>query len=215
MGNETLASIAEYSSTQATGTWSFDVDVTHSPSNHFYIAFFGGKWGNWTGADDFDESVPFEYGIMPVMPVFGNWNSVFVFYKRIKGNSNINPLGSFSPSQMLGWHHFDITRSIEGEFNIFINGSHCFSFQDVTYNTTEVFKFYGSAGPGIDNIVVRDDFALTSPTTTSTTTTTITTAIITTTTTTTSNTNAGLEFLAFSFLVLVLFKRKRNRNERR
>ncbi|MFX1538945.1 MAG: hypothetical protein ACFFDI_32580 [Promethearchaeota archaeon] len=159
-GNTTIDSIIEHPSTQATGTWSFDVDVTHSPRNHFYIAFFGGKFGDFTGKVDFAKACPFEYGVIPVPGSFGSWYQEFVFYKRVKGSLYIEELGSFSPPQILGWHHFDITRNIEGEFNIFINGSHCKLFQDTTYNTTEVFKFYGSPGPGLDNIVVYDHFTI-------------------------------------------------------
>ncbi|MFX1286507.1 MAG: hypothetical protein ACFFB5_22920 [Promethearchaeota archaeon] len=156
-GNTTLYSIAEHPSTQATGTWSFDVNVTPSP-DHFYIAFFGGEFGNFTGEDGFEKACPSEYGVMPVPEWFSVWFKEFVFYKRKNGSSNIVELGSFHPPQILGWHHFDITRNIEGKFNVFIDGSNCTSFQDTTYNTTGVFKFYGGPGPGLDNIVVYDHF---------------------------------------------------------
>ncbi|MFX0209679.1 MAG: hypothetical protein ACFFDT_27105 [Candidatus Hodarchaeota archaeon] len=39
-GNESQEHIAEHPSTQATGTWSFDLDVTHTVRRHFYMAFF-------------------------------------------------------------------------------------------------------------------------------------------------------------------------------
>ncbi|MFX0184821.1 MAG: hypothetical protein ACFE95_17195 [Candidatus Hodarchaeota archaeon] len=183
-GDDTQETIAEHPSTQATGTWSFDLDVTPTKRNHFYVAFFG------ENSKNLSESIPFEYGVMPVTASFGMWDSEFVFYRRMKGSSSITSLGRYSPSQILGWHHFDITRTTEGVFNIFINGSHRNSFQDTIYMTTEVFRISGGPGPGIDNIVVQDDFVFT---------------------TTTSETDISFEFLALSLLLLGLFKRKRNK----
>jgi hypothetical protein len=194
-GDDTQETIAEHPNSQATGTWSFDLDVTPTKRNHFYVAFFGEKMGSFTGKDDFTPS--YSYGVIPVTASFGMWDSEFVFYRRMKGSSSVTSLGRYAPSQILGWHHFDITRTAEGVFNIFINGSHCKTFQDTVYTTTEVFRISGGPGPGIDNIVVRDDFVSTTTTTTS--------------TTTTNGANASVELLALSLLFLGLVKRKRNR----
>ncbi|MFX1513978.1 MAG: hypothetical protein ACFFCQ_15470, partial [Promethearchaeota archaeon] len=87
-GPDSQENFAERPSTQATGTWSFDVDVTPTKRNHFYIAFFGEKMEN--------NSIPFEYGIMVVTASFDMWDSEFVFYKRTKGNPSITSLGRFS-----------------------------------------------------------------------------------------------------------------------
>ncbi|MFX0205404.1 MAG: hypothetical protein ACFFDT_05415 [Candidatus Hodarchaeota archaeon] len=190
MGPDTQENVAEYPSTQATGTWSFDVDVTPTKRNHFYIAFFGEKMGNFSGMSDFTETIPFEYGILVVTASFATWDSEFVFYRRTKGISSITSLKRFTPSQILGWHHFDITRSMEGEFNIYLNGSHIMKVLNLAYTTTEVFRISGGPGPGIDNIVVRDDFIPTS--------------------TTKNDINVSFEFLALSLLFLGLFRRKRN-----
>ncbi|MFW9995537.1 MAG: hypothetical protein ACFFD4_26100, partial [Candidatus Odinarchaeota archaeon] len=152
-GDDNHENFAEHPSTQATGTWSFDVDVTPTKRNHFYIAFFGEKMGNLSEVS-FSEVIAYEYGILVVTAPLASWDSEFVFYKRIKGSSSVTSLGRYSPSQILGWHHFDITRNIDGEFNVFINGSLRGSFQDTTYTTAEVFRLSGGPGPGIDNIVV-------------------------------------------------------------
>ncbi|MFX1514522.1 MAG: hypothetical protein ACFFCQ_18285 [Promethearchaeota archaeon] len=190
-GPDTQMNYAEHPSTQATGTWSFDVDVTPTKMDHFYLAFFGEKTGNFTGMTDFMGSIGYEYGILVVTAPFGMWDPGFVFYKRTKGVSDVAPIASFSPSQILGWHHFDITRSVEGEFNVFINGSHAMKIINLKYTTAEVFRIFSGPGPGIDNIVVRDDFVLTP--------------------TTKDDDKASFEFLGLSLLVLGLFKRKRRK----
>lgn len=198
-GDENHSNIAEYPSTQATGTWSFDLDVTHTPHDHFYVAFFGEEMENFTGTDDFTPA--YGYGIVSVTQPFGVWNEEFVFYKRLGGDTSVITLGRHFPPEIIGWHHFDITRNAEGEFNVFINGTHVKSFQDDTYTTTEVFKFAGGPGPGIDNIVVQDEIVLTPPTTTS--------AISTTTTTTSGTFGFELVICAFSLTCFFLFSRKR------
>lgn len=194
VGNESRSSIAEHPSTQTTGTWSFDVDVAPTEIDHFYIAFFGEKFGNFTGPDDALNATPYEYGIAVVTAPFGMWNSEFVFYKRPK-TPDVIPLGRYSPTEIMGWHHFDITRDNNGLFNVFINGTLRKSFQDNSYTISEVFRFMSRPGPGIDNIVVRDDFLLTT----------------TTATTTTDTKTPGFELnLVFFFgLIPVIFYKKR------
>ncbi len=156
-------SATEHSSTQATGTWSFDLDVTHTIGEHFHISFFGGKFGDVTTVANFTDALPYEYGIMVVTAAIKEtmWDSEFVFYKRNEGAAFINPLARYSPDRVIGWHHFDITRNSLGEFNIFINGTHCKSFTDQTFTTTEVFRLSSAAGPAIDNIVIQDEIIIT------------------------------------------------------
>ncbi|MFX1513979.1 MAG: hypothetical protein ACFFCQ_15475, partial [Promethearchaeota archaeon] len=79
------------------------------------------------------------------------------------------------------------------EFNVFINGSHAMEIINLAYTTTEVFRISGGPGPGIDNIVVRDDFVVTP--------------------TTKDENNASFEFLGLSLLFLGLYKRKRRNTD--
>ncbi|MFX0209680.1 MAG: hypothetical protein ACFFDT_27110 [Candidatus Hodarchaeota archaeon] len=148
--------------------------------------------GNFTGKDD---STPaYGYGVIPITLPLGIWEAEFVFYKRIKGQTDVITLGRYFTSEILGWHHFDITRNTDEEFNVFINESHVKSFQDDTYTTSEVFRFSGGPGSGIDSIVIQDEIVVTPPQSTN--------------GGSSSSSNASFEVLAVSLLLLVLFKRK-------
>lgn len=166
-------SAAEHPSIQAVGTWSFDLDVTHTIGEHFHISFFSGKFGNYSILPNFVDAIPYEYGIIPVSAIWGPYNSEFVFYMREQGNGSITPLERYSPDEIIGWHHFDITRTALGEFNVFINGTLRSTFQDTKFNTSEVFRISSSAGPGLDNVLMVDENGTTTttipPTTTTTT----------------------------------------------
>ena len=206
-GIGTQESAAEHSSTQATGTWSFDLDVTHTIGEHFHLAFFSGKFGNITEVDTFLDAIPFEYGIMVVTANLAGtqFDSEFVFYMRYQGDGSIYPLERYSPPEMIGWHHFDITRTSLGEFTVFINNSLCSSFQDLNFTTTEVFRITSSAGPAIDNIVVCDE---NDPTTT-TTTPTITTTTTSTTTSEEASSTFGIEVLIILVAGTIVHKKRR------
>ena len=194
-------SAAEHPSTQTTGTWSFDLDVTYTVNGHCHIDFFGKKMGNLSEVDNFTDAFPYAYGIMVVTEPSGMWDSEFVFYKREEGSPTIIPLNRYAPSQILGWHHFDITKTSEGEFNIFINGTYCKSYKDTAFSISEVFRFSGPPGHAIDNIVVRDDILLTPPTTT--------TSETTTTTTEPASMITAPLFLIFFGIIVINQKRKK------
>lgn len=160
-GVDTQTSIAIYNTTQATGMWSFDLDVTHTIAEHFYVSFFGGYWDNdsvdW-GAGFFDSIQP-GYGIMPVTGPFGDFDNEFVFYQRDQGSASLSRiLGRYSPTEIIGWHHFDIARDASGRFYVYLNGTLRMSSQDTVHTTTECFKFYSAAGPALDNVVLYDNW---------------------------------------------------------
>jgi len=151
--------IAMYNITQAVGTWSFDLDVQDSYAHHFYVSFFSGYWANdsiiWP---NWRSTVPYEYGIMVVSDLFLPWSKEFILYQRSTGSADyITTLERYSPPEIIGRHHFDITRDSSGQFNVYINGALRLSGNDTAYTTSECFKIYSPEGPAIDNIVVDDE----------------------------------------------------------
>ncbi len=86
---------------------------------------------------------------------------------------------SFVNDPMQGWHHIEISRTNEGHFCIWINGTaeaH-FTYNAVTTSTYLEFYCYSTAGAAIDNLTVDDipkpcSFEHTTTTTTTTTATT-------------------------------------------
>lgn len=149
--------IASYNTTLGVGTWSFDLDVQDQFRHHFYVAFFGGYWDNDSIAwPDWQPSVPYEYGIAPFTDAYSRWDSEFVLYRASPGRGSFDTLARYSPPEMIGWHHIDITRDASGLFNVYLNGTLCMSATSTLYTTTECFKIYSGVGPAIDNIVVQD-----------------------------------------------------------
>ncbi|UCE10330.1 MAG: hypothetical protein JSW61_15390 [Candidatus Thorarchaeota archaeon] len=151
--------IAMYNTTQGVGTWSFDLDVQDQHRHHFYVPFFSGYWDydsiNWS---QWLESVPYEYGIMPVIGEFSGWEDEFVLYRRSPGSGSITPLGRYSHEEMIGWHHIDIQRDSSGRIHVYLNETHVMSGQDTRFSVSECFKIYSQGGSAIDNIFAFDDF---------------------------------------------------------
>lgn len=141
---------ASHPSTQANGTWSFDVDCVQTLTNHFYVAFVSGI------SNQLSDGLPYEYGMMIVTGEWGMWNTSFQLYKRYAGQDEIANLGLvYDPPEVSGWYHIDITRDLAfGNFAVYFNGSLEMTAQDYEYTRSDRFAFYTLAGPAIDNVAV-------------------------------------------------------------
>ena len=145
--------IAIYNTTEGVGTWSFDLDVQDQDRHHFYVAFFGGYWDNdsidW---DNWLQSVPYEYGIAPFTGPYSSYDDEFVLFRAAPARASFVALDRYSPPEMIGWHHINITRDSSGLLRVYLNGTLRMSATDTIYTTTECFKIYSGSGPAIDNI---------------------------------------------------------------
>ncbi|MFW9926240.1 MAG: hypothetical protein ACFFDM_05670 [Candidatus Thorarchaeota archaeon] len=142
------------------GTWSFDLHCVSVPNNHFYVAFIAGP-AMTPGVND---TIPYEYGLAPVIGQFADLDHAFVFYKRAQGSPFVDIIYVYDVSEVSGWYHIEISRDLDGNFVIAFNGTTRITAVDTEYTTSSVFSFYTKAGPAIDNIVV-EPFS-TTPTTT-------------------------------------------------
>ena len=148
-GDEHVGQYASHPSTQANGTWSFDVDCAQTLTDHFYVAFISGI------SNQLSDGLPYEYGIMIVTGEFGMWNTSFQLYKRTAGNDEITNLyPAYDPPDVNGWHHIDITRDLFGNFAVYFNGSLEMRGSDYEYTRSDRFAFYTLPGPAIDNVAV-------------------------------------------------------------
>ena len=159
---------AYHTSATAYGSWCFDLYSVPTPNNHSYIAFVSGPATEITGSPGWESTVPYEYGIAVVNGEFAGFNNTFILYRRNQGNLNIIPLGEYEVNEMTGWHHINVTRDLEGNFQVYINDTLRITAVETAYSTSEIFSFYTLAGYALDNIVVEPV-----PTTTTTTPTTI------------------------------------------
>jgi hypothetical protein len=66
---------------------------------------------------------------------------------------------SIDRDPMQGWHHIDISRTSEGQFSFYVNGTleDEFTYNGVTTSMYLEFYCYSVTGAAIDNLVVDDD----------------------------------------------------------
>lgn len=197
------------SSTVVVGTWSFDL---LPPANPYYCMWnvrkiypgvhfiSAGNYSAFTEPSHCGYALKIDNGANPVfrlMKVTNCSNDMLAFYVTEKDYNE--------------WFHIDITRSDDGEFNVWIDGEHGIRFTDTDYSesTNLIVDFIQYSC--IDNVTVSDTIDLTPPSTETTTTTTDET------TTAESTTEVGLpiELLAIGvggaivLIVIVVFLRKR------
>ncbi|MGY5876377.1 MAG: hypothetical protein RTU30_11580 [Candidatus Thorarchaeota archaeon] len=151
-------------STVVTGTWSFDLDMTDDIDD-VQVCFITKNIDGVLVRDNYlIENTGDDNGFRLVRWIWTGSNMEFLI------------LDSFTPSGgIAGWHHFDITRSLSGEINVYLNGTHVMDSTDTTHDTSSCFVFNipvgpSGLGPAIDNIVVSDSIDITPPTETTSTT---------------------------------------------
>jgi hypothetical protein len=65
------------------------------------------------------------------------------------------------PDGLSGLQSIDLTRDLEGDFNIFVNGSHIMKTTDTTWTTSNYFGFDTPGGHALDIITTDDEIIVT------------------------------------------------------
>jgi hypothetical protein len=160
---------ARHDSTVNEGTWSFDMfvpDVEDDRGAMYVYIMTNGSRPIPTYPSDFIAVGAWRQNAQD------SWHFIvwtlkgfdFIIHSRIYKDS------------MQGWHHIDVSRTSDGHFYVYFNGTFedDFTYNDVTISTYLEFYCYSATGAAIDNLVV-DDTPIIHDTTTTTTTTTPTT----------------------------------------
>jgi len=66
------------------------------------------------------------------------------------------PLLSSWDGLEFSWYHFDITRSPDGEINVFMNGTHVTQIWDTDINKSDFFIYSAYQNRALDDVVVSD-----------------------------------------------------------
>jgi hypothetical protein len=145
---------ARINSTTNVGTWSFDMYVPEGATGGIDVIFMSN-------------------GTRPY-PLFASrmisvecWIEAgrFDFWELI-GAEEGRLFHQFIPDEgLFGWHHFDVTRSIGGDLNLFHNGTHLHRETGSLVTTSAYFEFWcwNATGAAIDNIEVNDEIIVTPP----------------------------------------------------
>ena len=138
-----------HNSSAAFGFWSFDLFVNESEGSAV-----GPRWGLAIiriGAPD-DEN-PDGY----VLSIISDETLAFqhIFLWRVDAG-NVGPMVCENPtlSAINGWQAINITRSLAGEFEVFVNGTSRMQGTDLTYTTSDTFYLGLTKGSMFDNLVV-------------------------------------------------------------
>jgi hypothetical protein len=134
----------------AYGSWAFDVYCVDTPNERSYIAFVSGS--PVLVPEDLD--FPFEYGIITVVGHYESYNSAFLLYRRPSDSPYLSVIGSYDVEEVSGWWHINITRDLDGNFEVSFNGTLGITVEDSVHTTCDLFTFTAEAGYALDNIVV-------------------------------------------------------------
>ena len=156
--------VAQHNSTVAYGSWSFDIDLVQTPTNHCVVAFISGWEDTPPPGQEFVIDPSYSYGMIFVTGEFGTQNTSFVLYRRIAGMLGVTPIATYDPDNdpessgwHEGWYHIDITRDTRDKFKVYINDTLRMEVADPSFTTSDVFYIHAEAGIALDNVEVRDD----------------------------------------------------------
>ncbi len=150
--------IATHASNVATGTWSFDLSLVDTYVNGGGEIFFMGN-----DLDSGNNNRPRNAYLITIS--LGR----FLFESLVSSARNQHAV--YTPAEIDGEWHVDITRDADGFFNIWFNGVHRIARQNTNVNVSTHFVVnLHSNQQWIDNIVVSNTVDVTPPTTDPTTT---------------------------------------------
>ena len=128
---------AAYTSSVATGTWSFDVNCSLRRANIHFVY------------DMSNRSYTIELG--PISRAISIW------YNQMVGQSFENLASLGTDWDLSGWIHIDVTRDADGRICVYVDGEFAGDVVHTAITTSENFVFCAlGAGAALDNIVVSD-----------------------------------------------------------
>ncbi len=217
------AAFAYRESSVAYGNWSFDWTVVDNRSHLGYdvVAFIFTDHVNNYSMEGLTETEFLSgvtgYGLL----LISSANTDAIAGAAVPGITFASYIPSFTilttyefPSAIVGTHHIDISRNLQGEFNIYFDSEQVINVTDNETTTSEVFNFVSFRGnSGFDNITVSD-FTIEETTSTTTTELSTTTTTKPTTTITTSETSTGFfGLIVISTVVFIKIYRKKYREK--
>ncbi|MFW9868496.1 MAG: hypothetical protein ACFFFO_14360 [Candidatus Thorarchaeota archaeon] len=139
---------ARHSSTVNVGTWSFDMFVPDNELSGYamYVYFMSNG----------SRQIPTFANYFVGVGVWAHPAPSFIVWTMNGLISNVESTINIDPIQ--GWHHIDVSRTSDGNFYVFVNGTFEANFTSnaVTSSTYLEFYCYRATGAAIDNLVVDD-----------------------------------------------------------
>jgi hypothetical protein len=149
--------VARHDSTTNVGTWSFDMFVPDDGEGVIDVMFMSNG----------SRPYPDHFGSLFMSVEAWIDHGRFDFW-MLRGTGNGVLFDQFVPAEFGGWHHFDVTRESNGQFNLFHNGTFKHQVLNNDVATSTYFEVWcgNASGAMIDNIVVDDEITITRTTTT-------------------------------------------------
>jgi len=153
--------LASHENEVSIGTWSFDIYVVDTSGGHIHVYFMTDDWSRFpTYIYGYDLFVVTRY--FPDLMGTGIEYSAGFFLLRRNGHYDAwDNLGRWrvlanytGHGDIYGWHSFDITRSADGMWNVYINDTLCMTAADDAVEYSSYFRFICEGGPALDNVGV-------------------------------------------------------------
>ncbi|MFX1482734.1 MAG: hypothetical protein ACFFCP_06035 [Promethearchaeota archaeon] len=139
---------ARHNSTVNVGTWSFDMFVPDNEISGWamYVYFMSNG----------SRQIPTYPSYFIGVGVWAHPAPAFIVWTRNGLVSVVQSTINIDPIQ--GWHHIDVSRTSDGHFYVYFNGTleDDFTYNDITDSTYLEFYCYLATGAAIDNLVVED-----------------------------------------------------------
>ena len=134
---------ASHLSSVAYGTWIFDVDVTETDDDHFYVYILSHFGSN--------------YRFSIFTDAFPGWTDGDEFTLLKQEGATTEAIAEYVPvGDISGWYSFEVHRNTTGHFSVYINGVLRIQVLDNDITESSSFMFGTQIGPGIDNIEIHD-----------------------------------------------------------
>ncbi len=144
---------AIHNSTVAYGTWSFDWRVSGSQNGYDGVEFM------FTDLrDEYNLTGEFtSYAMTGYTLILDTIENDEMYIEKFAVTHGVILVRHDFPSDLIGQHHIDITRSLEGEFNVYFDAQLVLNVIDADVTSCEKFNFVSFQGnSSIDNIVISD-----------------------------------------------------------
>ncbi|MFX1343210.1 MAG: hypothetical protein ACFFAL_11030 [Promethearchaeota archaeon] len=144
---------AIHNSTVAYGTWSFDWRVSGSQNGYDGVEFM------FTDLrDEYNLTGEFtSYAMTGYTLILDTIENDEMYIEKFAVTHGVILVRHDFPSDLIGQHHIDVTRSLEGEFNVYFDSQLVLNVIDADVTSCEKFNFVSFQGnSSIDNIVISD-----------------------------------------------------------
>ncbi len=164
-----LGSFIYHSSNIAYGIWEYDLEIKNTWDS--FILSMSGSEADLNMSGLTESQITHTGYALQTMHTSGILPASGIALWKLTGSGLVEIGRKLMPSVASGTHHYEVTRAIDGTFDIFIDNNKELTVTDNTFNSSDFSGIVSFDGNSIyDNITVTEDLNITPDTSTNTTT---------------------------------------------